>query len=88
MTKRLKQHAISQLKNQCIVQLIHFIWLQHTVTQQLEQVQEPWGFLFLPFVQLTANVRLFLLSPNFGPASGDAKEENNNKKHLMLRDMD
>lgn len=33
-------------------------------------------FWFLPFVELTANVRLFLLTLNFGSAPGDAKEEN------------
>lgn len=34
----------------------------------------------------SANVRLFLLSLNFGLASGNEKEENN--KNLMLKDTD
>lgn len=33
-------------------------------------------FWFLPFVELIVNVRLFLLTLNFGSISGDAKEEN------------
>lgn len=48
--------------------------------RQLVQVQE--------LVQLTANVRLFLPGLNTGHAFGNAKEENDNKKKLMLRDMD